>query len=191
MIQRLSILVILAAGLSLAQQTGITGRLTDPSNASVASAVVTATGDDGSKVQTLTNAQGIYQFPALRASKYLVRFQASGFAPAERTLSLLVGQVADVDVTLQLATASASVAVEAAVVAVDDPPAVRGQIILIDRRDLRWRRLVNHNRFSHHLRRRGEWRGGWCWRRRRGRRGWRGWGRRWRRRWSRANHSGA
>jgi hypothetical protein len=102
-----------------AQQTGITGRVTDPSSASVSSAAVTVTGDDGSKLDTLTNSQGIYQFPALRAQKYVIRFQAPGFTPAERTLPVLVGQLASVDVTLQLATANSFVAVEAAAAAVD------------------------------------------------------------------------
>src|SRR5258708_21879567 len=103
----------LTAGLTLAQQTGISGRLTDPSEASVAGAKVTATSDEGSKAATLTNSQGLYQFPTLRAAKYVLRFEAPGFTVAERTLSLLVGQVATVDVTLQLATASSFVAVEA------------------------------------------------------------------------------
>ena len=106
MIKRLAVGLAVAAGLSLAQQTGITGRITDPSNASVVTAAVTATADDGSKFDTVSNAQEIYQLPALRAAKYVVRIQSPGFAPAERTLSLLVGQVAGVDVTLQLATAS-------------------------------------------------------------------------------------
>ena len=119
MTQRLALVFVLTSGLSLAQQTGVTGRITDPSNASIASAVVSATSDEGTRLETLTNAQGIYQFPTLRASKYVLRFQAPGFSPAERTLSLLVGQVANVDVMLQLPTSSSSVSVEAAAVTVD------------------------------------------------------------------------
>ena len=119
MIQRLAFGLAVAAGLSLAQQTGITGRVTDPSNASIVAAAVTATGDDGSKFDTITNAQGIYQLPALRAANYVVRIQSPGFAPAERTLAVLVGQVASVDVTLQVATASTAVSVEASAEAVD------------------------------------------------------------------------
>src|ERR1700752_1291727 len=70
----------------LAQQTGISGRVTDPSKASIADGVVKATGDDGSKFATTTNAQGMYQFPALRAAQYVLRFEAPGFAPSERTV---------------------------------------------------------------------------------------------------------
>ncbi len=119
MAQKLALLFALTAGLSLAQQTGISGRVTDPSAASIETVIVTASGDDGSKVKTVSNSQGIYQFPTLRADKYVIRFEAPGFSPAERTLSLLVGQMATVDVKLQLATASASVAVEAQAAAVD------------------------------------------------------------------------
>jgi hypothetical protein len=103
----------------LAQQTGIGGRVTDPTKAVVETVIVTATGDDGTKVKTVTNEQGIYQFPTLRAEKYVLRFEAPGFAPAERTVALLVGQSATVDILLQLATASASIAVESTAAAVD------------------------------------------------------------------------
>ena len=119
MIRRLAVGLALAAGLSLAQQTGITGRVTDPSNASIVGAAVAATAGDGSKFDTVTNAQGIYQLPALRAAQYVLRVQAPGFAPAERTLTLLVGQVASVDVSLQVASANTTVSVAAAAETVD------------------------------------------------------------------------
>ncbi len=119
MTRRLAAILILTAGFSFAQQTGISGRITDPSGASIDAGVVTATSDDGNRVKTISNAQGLYQFPALRAAKYVIRYEAPGFTPAERTLSLLVGQVATIDIAMQLATASASVAVEAAAAAVD------------------------------------------------------------------------
>jgi hypothetical protein len=118
-VEKLALLIALTAGLSLAQQTGISGRITDPSAASIETAIVTATADDGAKIKTISNSQGMYQFPALRAATYVIRFEAPGFSPAERTLPLLIGQVATIDIALQLATASASVAVEAAAAAVD------------------------------------------------------------------------
>jgi hypothetical protein len=103
----------------MAQQTGITGRVTDPSNASVADVKVTATGADGSTSSTSTNASGIYQLPALRAGSYTIRYEIGGFAPAERTLDLLVGQTANVDIALQLSRTNTSVVIEAAANAVD------------------------------------------------------------------------
>lgn len=119
MTQKLALAFAITAAWSFAQQTGIGGRVTDPSAASIDTVIVTATGDDGSKVKTVSNSQGIYQFPTLRAATYVIRFEAPGFAPAERTLTLLVGQTATIDMKLQLATASASIAVEAQAAAVD------------------------------------------------------------------------
>jgi hypothetical protein len=101
------------------QQTGITGRVTDPSSALVANVTVTATAEDGTKVTAATNADGLYQFPGLRAGDYRLRFDVAGFAPAERTVTLLVGQMATVDLTLQLAQAATAVSVEALANAVD------------------------------------------------------------------------
>jgi hypothetical protein len=104
---------------SLAQQTGISGRISDPSSATVANAVVSATSDDGAKVSTTTNSAGLYQFPGLTARSYRLRIEAPGFAPAERTLTLLVGQMATVDVTMQLSQTSSTVNVESVANAVD------------------------------------------------------------------------
>jgi len=103
----------------LAQQTGISGRVGDPSNAVIANVRVTATADDGTNVSTTTNATGLYQFPGLRAETYRLRFEVSGFAPAERTVTLLVGQMASVDVGMQLSQTTSTVNVEAAANAVD------------------------------------------------------------------------
>jgi hypothetical protein len=69
-----------------AQQTGISGRVTEASNAVIANVAVTATADDGTRVITTTNATGLYQFPGLRAGTYRLRFEEPGFAPAERTI---------------------------------------------------------------------------------------------------------
>jgi hypothetical protein len=104
---------LLGAGALRAQQTGIAGRLTDPSSAVISGAKVVVTADDGSRMETSTNTLGLYQFPALRAATYVLRFEAQGFSPAERTVSVLVGQLVGVDLTLQVASTNAVVAVEA------------------------------------------------------------------------------
>ena len=118
-----SVALLLASALCIpaafGQQTGITGRVTDPSGAVIAGVKVTVTGADDSKFTTDTNTSGVYQFPALRAAAYTLRFENPGFAPAERTLSVLVGQMVEVDLALTLASTSSAVNVEAAAVAVD------------------------------------------------------------------------
>lgn len=58
----------------LAQETGISGRVSDPSNAVIANVAVTATAEDGTNISTATNAAGLYQFPGLRAGDYRLRF---------------------------------------------------------------------------------------------------------------------
>jgi hypothetical protein len=65
----------------LLSETGIAGRITDPSSAAIVTAMVTATGDDGSKFSTLTNTQGIYQFPIVRAAKYILRLKRRALRP--------------------------------------------------------------------------------------------------------------
>ena len=119
MLKRAVLFLLAGAAAVFGQQTGITGRVTDPSSAALTNAIVSAKSEDGVKVQTVTNSIGTYQFPTLRAGSYLLRFEAPGFAPAERTLALPVGQVAAVDVTMQLATASSSVAVVAEPASID------------------------------------------------------------------------
>jgi hypothetical protein len=94
----------------------------DPSNAVVANVSVTAASEDGTKVVTTittTNTSGLYQFLGLRAGIYRLRFEVSGFAPAERTVTLLVGQTATIDLVMQLSQTSSTVNVEAAAYAVD------------------------------------------------------------------------
>jgi hypothetical protein len=109
---RITVLSLFGAALVCAQGTGISGRVTDPSGGVIGNVAVTATGAEGRKLSTITNAQGLFQFPTLRAATYLMRFESPGFAPAERTLTLLVGQTVTVDIALQLATTSSSINVE-------------------------------------------------------------------------------
>jgi hypothetical protein len=114
----LLIIGLLSCGMLFGQETGISGRVIDPTNAVLVDAKVSVAAVDGAKVATLTNGQGLYQFPSLRATQYVLRFEAPGFAPVEKTLTLLVGQVATVDVALQPASTSSTVNVieDAAVV---------------------------------------------------------------------------
>src|ERR1019366_3489631 len=113
MTKRLAVVFLLTAAMTLAQQTGVNGKVTDATKAVVANATVLATGSDGSRTNTTTSSQGLYQLPTLRAGQYVLRFEAPGFAPVEKTITLLVGQVADVEISLQVASTSSTVAVEA------------------------------------------------------------------------------
>lgn len=116
------ILVFLTAfcrTIAYAQATGVTGRVTDPSGSTITKVVISLMSEEGTKLTTLTNDGGLYQFPSLRAGTYVLRFNAPGFAPAERTVTLLVGQTPTVDMAMQLASTSATVEVRENTTAID------------------------------------------------------------------------
>ncbi len=102
-----------------AQATSISGTVTDQSGAAVPEAHVMATpAGGGASASTLTNNQGRYTLPALNAADYVVRIEAPGFSAAEKTVTLLVGQVLPLDVEIHPASVSASVDVTADAVAI-------------------------------------------------------------------------
>jgi hypothetical protein len=70
----------------LAQDSRITGHITDASGAVVAAAVVTATQvDSGSTRQVLCNAQGYFQLAPLPPGEYRIEAAKPGFKPLLRT----------------------------------------------------------------------------------------------------------
>src|SRR5947208_12053334 len=86
MLRKLSLLLIGVAVLSalpiFAQEVsaGITGRVTDPSGASIVGATVTAKDlDRGVEFPTKTNEDGIYAFPRIPIGKYQLKVEAQGF----------------------------------------------------------------------------------------------------------------
>ena len=82
----------------------LSGRVTDPSGAAVPSASVTATDiDTGTSRTTLTNQSGQYELFELPIGHYEVHARKDGFAERVRTgISLVVGQDATADLTLQV-----------------------------------------------------------------------------------------
>lgn len=90
-------------GLAFSQTYGeITGQVTDPSGALLQNARValknTAT---NATRDTMTNTQGIYDFPAIVPATYSVKVDVSGFAGQERTnINVEVQQSARVDFAL-------------------------------------------------------------------------------------------
>jgi len=103
------------APVSLAQEaTGsITGKISDPTGASVANAAVTAKDvDRGTTFKTQTNSDGAYGLQRLPVGRYEVRVEAQGFRTAVReAFDLVLNQVATVDVVLTLGAVSQTVEV--------------------------------------------------------------------------------
>lgn len=112
--------IFLAATVSLwAQTTSISGTITDQSGAAIPDVRVQATPRaGGTSAATVTNRQGGYLIPALQAADYVIRVEASGFAPAERTVTLLVGQVITADIQLHAANVTSTIDVTAEAVAI-------------------------------------------------------------------------
>ena len=92
---------------------GITGRITDPSGASIVGATVTAKDlDRGTEWPTKTNVDGIYAFPRIPVGRYQLKVEASGFKTyINPDIVLEVNQRARVDVPMQVGTMSESVQV--------------------------------------------------------------------------------
>src|SRR5215213_11320841 len=87
-----------------AQEASLTGTITDPTGGVLPGVTVTAVHtDSGNTFVGVTDERGAYRLP-VRVGAYKVTADLSGFAPATRTLTLLVGQNAVI--SLQLSTAS-------------------------------------------------------------------------------------
>lgn len=95
------------------------GTVTDPNNAVIASATVTATNTDtGISRVVKTNADGSYRFNALPPGTYQISTLATGFSKeVTKGIQLTVGQSATYDVHLKVGIASETVEVTADAVA--------------------------------------------------------------------------
>ena len=99
------------------QVTGaITGKVVDPSGASVAGAKVTAKDlDRGTPWTTETNQEGFYNLPRVPVGRYEVRVEVQGFQTAvQPSIQLVLNQNARVDFSMQLGEVSQTVDVTAA-----------------------------------------------------------------------------
>lgn len=119
--RRLITLVVFVALLgtaALAQlpTSSINGIVTDPNDAVVAGALVTASNlGQGISRSTVTNSSGLYSMGDLPAGTYDLRVQEPGFAVSEfKTVVLLAGRNTTIDARLSVADAGTTVNVNAA-----------------------------------------------------------------------------
>jgi hypothetical protein len=114
-----SILVLVIACLvfcclpACGQETGLSGVVSDVLGGVIPDAKVEVKKTDGSSFHAVTNAQGVYVVPTLVAAEYTITANAPGFATVQKKVLLLVGQLAQIDISLPVASASSSVVVEA------------------------------------------------------------------------------
>lgn len=94
----------------------ISGTITDPSNAPVPNAKVTAKDlDRGSTWTTQSNGQGFYNFPRVPVGRYEVRAENEGFqASVQSNIGLEMNQAARINIQLKLGDVTQTVDVESA-----------------------------------------------------------------------------
>src|SRR5271157_370972 len=94
----------------------ISGTVTDASGAAIAGASITVKSlENGSARNGLSDPSGRYSFPSLHVGRYSIAIEKPGFQVASKTgISLVLGQQAQVDLTLAVGELSQVVTVEAA-----------------------------------------------------------------------------
>ena len=130
-----ALMLVLAAPRSLRAQTSIStgnilGTVTDPTGAVVTGAKVVITDRATGRVLNLTtNSSGAYDSGPLTPGDYDVRVEASGFSAAHATLTVLVGNTANGNLTLTLGQASTTIEVQATQVQVNTEQATVQDVI--------------------------------------------------------------
>ena len=95
------------------QNGSITGRVTDATGAVLAEAGVTVTQTStGLVLHGVTNNDGTYQFPQLQPAPYHVTVEKAGFKKTGTSVTLTVGQTAQIDITLPVGNQTETVNVE-------------------------------------------------------------------------------
>jgi hypothetical protein len=115
------VLLIPTAGFSQAISGDLTGTVTDPSGAAVASATVVATNDaTGVKTSVAANSSGVYRFSNLPVGRYTVSGSASGFSTVTiKDLDLTLGNVLTVNIALTIGAVGTTVEVSGTATAID------------------------------------------------------------------------
>jgi len=91
--------------------TSLRGVVKDPSGALVPGATVSISDQATDKtISAVTNSAGLYQFPQIPPTRYLISVSANGFGAQSKTAELLVDQPATID--FQLSVQSDSVTVD-------------------------------------------------------------------------------
>jgi hypothetical protein len=108
----LFLVAMLAPAALRAQQTGISGTITDATGASIPRAKVEVKQTGGAAFVTTANSEGHFVVPSVNAADYTITASAPGFATAQKKILLLVGELATVDLQLPIASSSTEVVVE-------------------------------------------------------------------------------
>ena len=131
--RRTGLVLVLLLTLCMVKQTtsqtlvagGISGRVTDPTGAVIASAMVELKSvDTGESQVTTTSAEGNYRFSLLKPGQYQVTVSVPGFAKTVQTTMVTVGQTAQVDMALEISKAAETIEVSGAAPLISTEPGV-------------------------------------------------------------------
>ena len=98
---------------AFSQQTGITGVVTDTQGAIILGAKVEVKQAGAASYAATTNSQGVYVVPGIPAAEYTITASSPNFGTAEKRVLVLVGQLAQVNLSLPVASSASQVVVEA------------------------------------------------------------------------------
>ncbi len=129
---KIALLCLLAAGLFGQEfRATLNGRVTDPSGAAIPSVTVQVKNAGTNEiVSAVTDSAGNYTAPFLRPGTYSVTVEAAGFKKVTRDgLTLNVGQVATVDMALEVGAVTEQVTVTAETPLLETTKSDRGQVI--------------------------------------------------------------
>lgn len=114
----IAVLLSLAAGYRMYAQnatTSLRGTVTDPQGAVIVGAAVELTrAETGFRASHVSAKDGGYQFLQIPPGTYTVMVNSPGFSPQSKTVSLLVDQPSTLALTMDLATSTSSIEVDAA-----------------------------------------------------------------------------
>src|SRR5713226_7335794 len=125
------VLLLSSSGMAQVQAGRIVGTVVDPTGAAVPEASITVTEVQTNISRTVSSSErGEYAVTPLAPGIYQVKITRNGFRTVIRSgIELLVGQVAEVDITLALGDTSAVVEVDAQAPLIDSQSGTLGQVI--------------------------------------------------------------
>ncbi len=133
MLRLFMIAVLVAAPVLLGQSSSgtLTGRITDPSQASLPNvALKLKQAQTGVVLTATTTTSGEYTFPLLASGTYQLEAEAGGFQRSTRTgIVIELGRVVRIDIAMRLGQVSDSVEVSGAPPLIESESATVGQFI--------------------------------------------------------------
>jgi Carboxypeptidase regulatory-like domain len=122
------LLTLVFANVAAAQSLtagAVSGRVTDPTGAVIANATVTLKSlDTGETATVTTSSEGTYRFSLLKTGHYEVGTSVSGFAKTVQATTVTVGQVTEVNITLEISKTAETIEVSAAAPLISTEPGV-------------------------------------------------------------------